>query len=218
MVTPIAFFGDYGCNTNVWCSNQGTLNAVTSDSDMRIATKYATLTFSDAVSAVGKTITVEAIPADVNAKYPPYVNFNSSVDASLVVNALTTTTSVCSISLKGVSENPDNGMTLNSGKLILEPSAKWGGTNIVVSGIVGVPTELVLQGSKNLSGSATLSVSAANGAKVNIANGLKLSIAELFVDGVRLADGVYSAARLPNVIVGAGKIKVGCPGLVVVVR
>lgn len=218
LVTPIAFFGDYGCNTNVWCSNQGTLNAVTSDSDMRIVSSYATLTFTGAVSAVGKTIAVEAIPSNIATPQTPCVKFNSSVDASLVVNALTTTTSVCSISLKGVSENPDNGMTLNSGKLILETSAKWGGTNVVVNGIAGVPTELVLQGSKNLSESAVLSISTAYGAKINIANGLKLPIAEMFVDGVRLADGTYSAARLPNVIVGAGKIRVGDPGQMLLFR
>lgn len=218
MVTPIAFSGDYGCYTNVLCSNPGTFNAVTSDSDMRIVSSYATLTFTGAVSAVGKTIAVEAIPSNIATPQTPCVKFNSNVDASLVVNALTTTTSVCSISLKGVSENPDNGMTLNSGKLILETSAKWGGTNVVVNGIVGVPTELVLQGSKNLSESAVLSISTACGAKINIASGLKLQIAEMFVDGVRLADGVYSAARLPNVIKGGGKIKVGNPGLMLLFR
>lgn len=61
-------------------------------------------------------------------------------------------------------------------------------------------------------------MAASENAKIDIASGVKVAVAQLHVDGVQKPTGVYSAANLPNVITGAGKLRVGTPGVVIIFR
>lgn len=77
---------------------------------------------------------------------------------------------------------------------------------------------LKLKGQEVLSSEATVRIDTSAGAKIDIASGVKVQIAELFVNGSAKDPGVYTAARLPNVITGAGKLSVGHCGVLIIFR
>lgn len=217
LATPVEFRGDYLGKQAILCSNPAKIGDVTAFSDIMLNSNYATLQFTGTVSAVGKTISIKLEPNDVKTSDLPVINI-ANVDASLTVNAKTTTTAICTFNLKGQAPNPKNTLTVNSGWAVLQATAQWGGTNVVVNGVAGLPTVLKLQGAQNLSKDAVVKIDTSKGAKIDIASGVKVQVAELFVNGVQKPMGLYSAAKLPDVITGTGKLRVGNPGMVIIVH
>ena len=107
-------------------------------------------------------------------------------------------------------------------------AAVWAGTNIVlrlatkdgqaVTDIDGRihTTTLILRGENNLSPDAVVHIG--ENCHLDIANGVKVSVKECYVGGVALKPGTYSSAKLPNVILGGGRLRVGDGGMIIVVR
>ena len=132
---------------------------------------------------------------------------NKSIDASIVKTGLSY------LYLNGQSTNPSNALTINVGTNQLGTSAFWAGTNIVVA---GSNAALRLTASGNLSPDATLALS--GGGKAVLDAGVKAQVAALVLDGVPQKAGYYNAVRLPQYIGGAGRIVVGIPGVMILVR
>lgn len=217
LATPVEFRGDYGGRQAIFCSNPAKIGDVTAHSDIMLNSNYSTLEFTGTVSAVDKTISIKLEPNDVKTPYTPVINI-ANADASFTVNAKTTTTAVCTFNLKGLAPNPKNTLTVNSGWTVLQATAQWGGTNVVVNGVAGLPTALKLQGAQNLSKDAVVKIDTSKGAKIDIASGVKVQVAALSVNGVAQPEGLYTAAKLPDVITGGGKLRVGNPGVVIILR
>ena len=105
-------------------------------------------------------------------------------------------------------------LTLFGGTNTLTSTAYWGG-NVVVSGI---HTQLALRDDGNLSKDATLSISTDGGATIDIASGGKVKTGEFWVNGSKKDPGIYTAANLPGVVTGAGRLVVGTAGTMIVFR
>lgn len=176
--------------------------------DFTIEGTYGSLTFSGTISAPGRTFTANA-NRTVDENNPPHFYCQKSVDANLLKLGNRT------LYLQGVSTNSESGLTVREGSCVIDTNGSWAGTNVVVEATAGA---LTLKANANLSDAATVRIDTSNGAKINIASGVKVAVAELHVDGVQKPAGLYSAANLPNVITGAGKLRVGTPGVVVIFR
>lgn len=204
-------------NGAVYVPNYATLGDVTADSDIRLHVQYSTLNVNGPVTAPGKTVTVRVFrPKDDNAATDPSdarVTFAGPVDAN--VCKLGTRT----MELNGVSTNPDSALTVAEGTCRIAAAGAWAGTNVVlnVDNEAGTAT-LELKGKGNLSPNAVVRVETSARAKVSVAKGVKVAVAELYVDGGRMPSGVYTAANLPGVVSGEGRLKVGDVGSVVIIR
>lgn len=223
LTNALVFIGENTAGEGaIGCHNPGDFGSITADSDIRLHTQYETIDVSGPVSMPGKTLTVRSYrPQDYDPKTTTTagasVRFYNSVDANIYKIGTR------NMELNGVSTNPDNTLTLTEGTNIIAAAGVWAGTNIVLRTISSgaeqdAPTLLKLNGNKNLSPNAVIRVAASENAKINIASGVKVAVAELHVDGVQKPAGLYSAANLPNVITGAGKLRVGTPGVVVIFR
>lgn len=130
----------------------------------------------------------------------------------------------------GTNTNVDANLYLRDFTNVFSQAAVWAGTNVVVrlATTDGQPvvdqdgrlhtTTLALCGNDNLSKDATLRLD--EHCSLDIAKGVKVSVKACFVNGVELAPGTYSKSRLPGVIYGNGRLKVGdgVNGLTIVVR
>ena len=175
--------------------------SVESDSDFRIWSAWGPLYADCGFRAVGKTITFEE--NDEGRGFVSYIA--GAVDASLLKKGTGL------LELRGVSAGAANVLTADAGTLRLTDAAAWEGPVVVNKG-----GRLVLGGSANLSPAATLTVAA--GGTVEVSAGVKVSVAALVVGGKELPAGVYSAATHPDVFAGEGRVRVGTPGVVIVVR
>ena len=183
---------------------------VTATHDFGVKSKFGSIWFENEVSAPGHVVTAYSNPKSP-AEQASSILFVKKVDANLDVQG----NASGSVHLRGVTAGADNALTVTSGTCEIEAGAQWGGTNIVISsGAVA----LKLTNAQNLPSAAAVRIAQANGAKVNIASGVKVQVAELFVNGTAQPEGLYTAAKLPDVITGGGKLRVGNPGVVIIFR
>lgn len=174
---------------------------IESDSDFLIQSKWGPMWAEGSFSAPGQTITFSE-----NDEGKGFVSYIAGViDASLVKKA------AGSLELRGKSTGASNVLTVEGGTLALTEGATWAGPVVVKAGGL-----LKLNGNGNLSSAATLTIEA--GGTVEIAQGVKASVAALVVDGQVMPSGSYSARKLPNAFAGAGRVKVGESGTLVILR
>lgn len=187
----------------------GFKGAVTADSDFLISSGYHTGYYGSSVSAPGRTMTVNAgaYVTDDGDKVIRTCQLSGALDVSIVKKQ------VARLQIDVGTTNEANGLTTLEGRTLLSPAAVWSGTNVVVS---GETAELQLTARQNLSRQATLSL--ADGGMLVFTNGLQVCVGELFVNGQRKDNGVYTAVNLPEAISGAGRVRVGKFGMAVLVR
>ena len=183
-----------------------TLGPIVADNDFKVFESYYTLNLF-AIDAPGHTVFVDSYKAATVASVEIVLNgtINANVTKSARPEPLT---------LNGSSPSPDNVLTLFGGTNTLTSTAYWGG-NVVVSGI---HTQLALRDDGNLSKDATLSISTDGGATIDIASGVKVKTGEFWVNGSKKDPGIYTAANLPGVVTGAGRLVVGTAGTMIVFR
>ena len=175
--------------------------------DFGVKGLYGNMTLMEDVSARGHTILANAAPTVTSMKAD--VIFKKSVDANLLK------VGTGPLLLEGVSTNLECSLTVREGWCEVKNGSLWSGTNIVVE---STAAGLKLKGQDVLSSEATVRIDTSAGAKIDIASGVKVQIAELFVNGSAKDPGVYTAARLPNVITGTGKLRVGHCGALIIIR
>ncbi len=187
--TPLVFEGSGNGYTMLETGQLWTFwNTVTSEFDFTVYAKYGTMAFHGDVSAPGHTITVKGSRTQDNNN-PPNIVFHKAVNASLVKQGER------SLTLNGTSTDIDASLTVEDGPCIFGAAARWAGTNIVMY----APSKtMTLNSSDNLSTNAVLHLSA--GAKLSISNAVVQAVKSLFVDGVEVDAGLYSAATLPAAI------------------
>ncbi len=183
-----------------------TLGPIVADNDFKVFESYYTLNLF-AIDAPGHTVFVDSYKAATVASVEIVLNgtINANVTKSARPEPLT---------LNGSSPSPDNVLTLFGGTNTLTSTAYWGG-NVVVSGI---HTQLALCDDGNLSKDATLSISTDGGATIDIASGVKVKTGEFWVNGSKKDPGIYTAANLPGVVTGAGRLVVGTAGTMIVFK
>lgn len=183
--------------------------AVTGDADLLVISYYGNLTVGGAVT----------IPDDCTATFRNKVE-DSSLSAAL--SAMRVEGPVAgNLTFEGKRENCLSGtgtvacctFTAQGMTNVIAASGVWTGTNVVVR---GESSTLFLQGSGNLKPYARISVE--EGARIDVAQGVKVRVAELRVGGESLPIGIYTAKTLPNVLSGRGRLRVGDPGAVFILR
>lgn len=142
-------------------------------------------------------------------KNPPHFYCQKSVDANILKLGNRT------LYLQGVSTNPESSLTVREGSCVIDTNGSWAGTNVVVE---STAVSLGLKNAASLSAAAVVRVSTKGAAKIDIASGVKVQVAELYVNGALQPDGLYTAAKLPGVIAGGGKLRVGNSGMVLIYR
>lgn len=191
----------------IYSTNMSYVNgAVTGNSDTLIKDGWGDFVFNGPLAFAGKTVTFLCI-CGKNGGVPCAVTCTKSFDGSLVKQG-----SNC-LYFNGSSSNPDDMMTIDEGTLQFGSAAFWAGTNVVVGGATSV---LRLTASGNLS--PETSVNLGNGGRLYLGDGVRTQVAELFLDGGTQPSGVYHAGNLPQYIDGPGRIVVGHPGIVIIVR
>lgn len=194
-------------NGAIYSTNPPKLSgAVTGDSDTLICGFWGGLTFNGPLTFTGKTVSF-VCRCENNKGSPFAINCNGPVEASIVKTGLSY------LYLNGRSLDPANALMVNESTNQLGTAAFWGGTNIVVNGNRSV---LKLTASGNLSPDATVHLS--NGGKLLLNAGVKAQVAALVVDGAPQKSGYYNAVNLPQYIAGAGRVVVGTPGFLIIVR
>ena len=174
---------------------------IEADADIGVVSAWGPMWAEGSFSAPGRTITFSE-----NDEKQGYVSYIAgAIDASLVKKA------TGFLELRGKSTGASNVLTVEGGTLALTEGATWAGPVVVKAGGL-----LKLNGNGNLSSAATLTIEA--GGTVEIAQGVKASVAALVVDGQVMPSGSYSAGKLPNAFAGAGRVKVGESGTLVILR
>ena len=174
---------------------------IEADANIDVVSKWGPMWAEGSFSAPGRTITFSE-----NDEKQGYVSYIAgAIDASLVKKA------TGFLELRGMSTGASNVLTVEGGTLALTEGATWAGPVVVKAGGL-----LKLDGNGNLSSAATLTIEA--GGTVEIAQGVKASVAALVVDGQVMPSGSYSAGKLPNAFAGAGRVKVGESGTLVILR
>lgn len=185
------------------------VNGIESDSDFTIEGLWGPLTVLGEVKSPGKTMSL--IIGWHDAFFTSYLC--DTIDCSVKVTSYLR----CGIlEMQGVSTNTENTLTVNGCTNRLTAAAYWGGTNVVVKKTGTFPAHLILEGESNLNPEATLTLS--DGGTVEVTNGMKANVAHLVTDGVVQRSGVYTASNLPNYIRGSGRIQVGFPGMIIIIR
>lgn len=211
----------HGAMTNLWLQGAKTVGGaiiasnwakltgdITGDDDLMISQGYAVLTLTGNISVpAGKFIYLRNGNTDTYDKQGPLVDAQADIDGNLVMQGNR------AVRLSGASGRPDQSLTALATTNVINTAGSWLGTNVTVSGSNAI---LFLKAAGNLMPYADVKVE--NGAKIDIASGVKVAVAELHVDGVQKPAGLYSAANLPSVITGTGKLRVGTPGVVVIFR
>ena len=174
---------------------------IEADSDFLIQSVWGPMWAEGNISAPGRTLTFEE--NDEGRGFVSYIA--GAVDASLLKKG------TGSLELRGKSTVETNVLTVAKGTLTLTADATWAGPVVVQNGGL-----LKLNGNGNLSSAATLTIEA--GGTVEIAQGVKASVAALVVDGQVMPSGSYSAGKLPNAFAGAGRVKVGQAGSLIILR
>ena len=186
------------------------VNGIESDSDLTIEGLWGPLTVLGEVKSPGKTMSL-IIDGRHSAFFTSYLC--DTIDCSVKVTSYLG----CGIlEMQGVSSNTENTLTVNGCTNRLTAAAYWGGTNVVVKKTGTFPAHLILEGESNLNPEATLTLS--DGGTVEVTNGMKVNVAHLVTDGVVRRSGVYTASNLPNYIRGSGRIQVGFPATIIIIR
>ena len=89
----------------------------------------------------------------------------------------------------------------------------WAGTNVVIR---GEGAKLSLQPKATLVRESVVTID--DGGKLDIAAGVSVKISQLIVDGRPMQAGTYTAANLPEVISGEGRVRVGQLGFALFVQ
>lgn len=105
-------------------------------------------------------------------------------------------------------------LVVTNGTLELAADATWtNGANVVVSGV----GTLKLNAKENLSKTVT-KLQVTDDGKVDVAAGVRVKVAELWLNGVRQANGTYQKGDETPWLTGDGRLTVGSLGLVLFVR
>ena len=115
------------------------------------------------------------------------------------------------LELRGKSTGAANVLTVEGGTLALTEGATWEGPVAVKAGGL-----LKLNGNGNLSSAATLTIEA--GGTVEIAKGVRVESVALVIAGETMPPGSYSVRTRPDVFAGAGRVKVGQAGSLIILR
>lgn len=195
VITNLPALTTSGTSTHLAWGQQGDpTGIVTGYCDFRISQSTGVTVLPD-VRAHGHTIYV--LPSTSTARYA-YLGFQK-VDASIYVRTSSSNGSgTCEI--QDVNVIPDNNLTIERGSNVVTSAGYWGGTNILLK------TEkayLYLKGKQNLAPNATVSVTAG---RIDLGKDCSCRIASLVTNGVALADGVYTAENLPDVLQGTGSL------------
>ena len=143
----------------------------------------------------------------VNLQRNPVVYLKGAVNASVVKKG------PGRLFMSGVQTRTTDSLTVLAGTNVLETTCVWAGRRVAVE---GATTCLKLTANENLSTDAIVSVS--NGGKLDIAANVCVRVKNLLVNGVALPSGSYAASDLSGTITGEGRLTVGIPGFVVIVR
>ena len=182
------------------------LGPIVATGDFTIYQSFGTFTHSAPISAPGHTVVVNCTRVNSNSTAVK-ITLNGPIDASVrKINP-------GPLTLGGVSPGLDNSLSFEGGTNTINVAAQWGGTNVVVS---GASTLLKLTAAGNLSADATVSVT--GNAKIEIASGVRVSVGGFSIGGVQQPRGIYTAENCPGTITGAGRLRVGLPGLSIVIR
>ena len=171
--------GDYAA---FYCSNAATVSGpVYADGEFTIYNGYGSFAFTAPIHAHGHTVTAYC----VDGRAGTYLNLKSSVDASL------TKTGSKPMHISGVSDQIDAVLTVNDGGVTIDATGVWGGTNVVVNGATNV---LTLTALSNFSTPPVVRL--LNGGTLSMPS-VVIHVAELWIDGTRQSDGLYTAANMP---------------------
>ena len=166
----------------LYCSNAATVSGpVYADGDFTIYNGYGSFTFTAPIHAHGHTVTAYC----VDGRAGTYLNIKSSIDASLVKAGAKP------MHISGVSDQIDASLTVNDGGLTINTTGVWGGTNVVVNGATNM---LTLTALSNFSTPPVVRL--LNGGTLSMPSVI-VHVAELWVDGTRQSDGLYTAANMP---------------------
>lgn len=179
------------------------------------------LRFDGAVVVHGRTVHLLSNKSSANAPF----GFNGVVDASVVKAHQPKTTGDVGDSdvYLGPSANfsdPDATISISNGYLRIAVGAVISCTNIILSAKAdgdAAGTGISLSDGSALTSNSVVRVY--DRAKIAVDGGVKAEVGELYSNDMRIPNGTYNAARLPDVISGEGSIRVGPKGgLVLVVR
>lgn len=174
---------------------------IESDSDFLVQSNWGPMYADGNFSAPGRTITFSE-----NDEKQGYVSYIAgAIDASLVKQA------TGFLELRGKSTGAANVLTVDGGTLALTEGATWEGPVAVKAGGL-----LKLNGNGNLSSAATLTIEA--GGTVEIAKGVRVESVALVIAGETMPPGSYSVRTRPDVFAGAGRVKVGQAGSLIILR
>ena len=180
----------------IYISDRATFHgAITGDDNIRLLTSYGMMILNGAVTVPqDKTITFQVKKTSKNENG---VEVNSALNGDLAV-----------VGLPNTAANATYYRPVRLGATTV-----CSGTNISVSAS-GI---LKLTARGNLREDAIVTV--ADNGKISIDAGVKAVVAKLVVDGVNVPHAHYTAATLPAVLVGDGRLRVGPPdGFMLVVR
>lgn len=204
---------------------------ITAEDDFTIWSGYCYSQYSRVycdIDAPGKTVYV------VEPGYGSRIRFTGNINCSIdTVSAGVNTNEkgysrAIDVFFDGTNLCEDASLILRDFTNTFSRAAVWAGTNVVLKlrTADGQPvtdrdgrvhtTTLALKGNQNLSPNATLHIDPNCGLAID--KGVKVSVKECFVNGVALEPGVYSASRRPDFIAGKGSLKVGDPGMLILVR
>ena len=195
---------------------------ITADSDFLINCEWGGVKFTNEINAPGHAVLCYVA---CDASNWGGMIFAGPVNAELkkIRSALATANwqGQLPLVLAGVSTNADSVLNMEWAKaIVLTNTCEWAGTNIIVNGsaaqAAGAIASLQIQSRKNLSKDAIIRLQ--NGGFVEVFSGVNAKVAELYVDGQRQPDGVYTAASLPAAIAGEGRLTVGRMGLFFIVK
>ncbi|MCQ2390376.1 MAG: autotransporter-associated beta strand repeat-containing protein [Kiritimatiellae bacterium] len=128
-------------------------------------------------------------------------------DANIETSA---TVAGCVINVTGRFVDPDASYTINGCTNIIESSAQIACTNIVVNNSAKKDAYLWFRGDNVFPVAPSLTVS--NGGKVRVDDGLTVHLDKLIINGTVLGKGAYTAQTHPEIIEGAGRLRVGYGG------
>jgi len=203
IASPLVFTGAR-TSYQITQGNPGKISGkITSDSNLSIGCNWGHFTITGDIEGHGKSLKLKGNANTSTGDSSFSGNIDMSIDKSGGGGNLY---------LTGVSTVPGNTLAVSNGVLGISATGKWAGTEV----LVGPSGTFSLAAADNLPKEANLTV--ATGGKINIASGVKVCVASLSLGGTPLPSGTYTAANRSDLITGAGRLRVGNSGMVVIFR
>ncbi len=147
--------------------------------------------------------------------WPCNLEIRGNIDAN--VNVISGNTPIGSrMKFTGRLVDEDATFEMNACTNILESTAYVACTNIIVNDEKNKLTNLKIRAPEAINPDATLYIT--NNATVEVDGNFTVYLRSLVINGERLGKGAYSAHNYPGVIFGEGRLRVGVPGLKILLR